>query len=390
MANAIYNQLFDEYRVFLDKETLKNGRFPEKLENEIKKSDDFLLLITQNTFDRCNDDNDWILRELKIALEHKKNIIPIFIDCNKFPNNIPDSLNDVCNFNAICWDDNFFKNLSDFLTSNKKINLSVIVKNQNAVLDKNSINQLATFLLHTRKYGRKSVDVSLQLVDDDKHTELYILNSWPHALAGANITDLIFSFKSYFIKQKQKFIPIIQSAIEMMLADEMLDTCGILMNNYYQKKYPQNFLFIKDDQNVCWRSETLLVWIEIIHKILTNLYTDINVLINTQDFWQNHIEVDCMAKTKSGNVLWKFTSFLKIDDMILRNQESTNRQEIADTFAYLNIDYLDLTPKCLVNQIYPDFYFKFCEMQYYEPQTAKELLLTYGFDNFYYYQFGLH
>lgn len=53
------------YRVFLDIERLRAGRFDEKILDSIKKADNFILVLTPDALKRCKDDellNDWVHR----------------------------------------------------------------------------------------------------------------------------------------------------------------------------------------------------------------------------------------------------------------------------------------------------------------------------------------
>lgn len=73
--------------VDLNSESLPNNEFPPVIEENVKNCKDFILVITVNTFDkeRIFNEDDWIYRELKIALETKRNIIALLVDNIKFP-----------------------------------------------------------------------------------------------------------------------------------------------------------------------------------------------------------------------------------------------------------------------------------------------------------------
>lgn len=67
------------YRVFFDIETMNAGKFNEQLLDVISKCKDFILVLSPNALDRCEDEGDWVRREVMCAMEHKKNIIPIML-----------------------------------------------------------------------------------------------------------------------------------------------------------------------------------------------------------------------------------------------------------------------------------------------------------------------
>lgn len=101
VAESIYNSLYKDYNIFLDKESLKNGYFDIEIFKNIEKCSDFIIIITESVFNRCNEPNDWIFQELQMALRNEEiNIIPIFVGIKNFPSNVPESLNKICRING--------------------------------------------------------------------------------------------------------------------------------------------------------------------------------------------------------------------------------------------------------------------------------------------------
>ena len=78
------------YRPFLDFEELTDGRFDKRIENAILDAPVFVMVLTNDYFSRCNDENDWVRREIDCAIANEKVIIPINYDGNL--NGIPDYL----------------------------------------------------------------------------------------------------------------------------------------------------------------------------------------------------------------------------------------------------------------------------------------------------------
>ena len=89
------------YRVFFDVDTLTSGKFNEQLLDVIKNCKDFLLVLPENALERCNQSEDWIRREILCALEHHKNIIPIMLDGFSWPEEMPEGMNELPNYQAI-------------------------------------------------------------------------------------------------------------------------------------------------------------------------------------------------------------------------------------------------------------------------------------------------
>ena len=89
------------YRVFFDVETMNAGKFNEQLLDVISKCKDFILVLSPNALDRCNDEGDWVRRETMCAMEHKKNIIPIMLSDFIWPAEMPKGMEELCNYQAL-------------------------------------------------------------------------------------------------------------------------------------------------------------------------------------------------------------------------------------------------------------------------------------------------
>lgn len=80
-ARNIYFDLKNhDFDVFFDIESLKNGRFRERILDEIKARTHFLLLLKPTSLDRCVDQDDWLTLEIEQALKNNRNIIPILYE----------------------------------------------------------------------------------------------------------------------------------------------------------------------------------------------------------------------------------------------------------------------------------------------------------------------
>ncbi|EUB59183.1 Sterile alpha and TIR motif-containing protein [Echinococcus granulosus] len=91
------------YRVFLDIERLKGGRFENKLMDSIKHSENFILVLTEGALDRCSTDGsiDW---EINCALENNCHIIPL---SDRFDwgnaDTLPEDICAITKFNSVQW-----------------------------------------------------------------------------------------------------------------------------------------------------------------------------------------------------------------------------------------------------------------------------------------------
>ena len=82
------------YRVFLDLDELQGGVFDERILTAIDNAPIYMLVMTEHSFDRCHNPNDWVRQEIEYAVAKGKTIIPINID-NEFehyPTDMPTHL----------------------------------------------------------------------------------------------------------------------------------------------------------------------------------------------------------------------------------------------------------------------------------------------------------
>lgn len=85
-ARVFYEKLKEwGFSVFLDFESLFSGGFENNILHAIDTCEDFVLLLPKDGLERCKNEEDLMRKEIRRALEHKKNIIPIFINGFKMP-----------------------------------------------------------------------------------------------------------------------------------------------------------------------------------------------------------------------------------------------------------------------------------------------------------------
>lgn len=96
------------YRVFLDVESLRSGKFNEKLLEVIAECRDFIIILPPGGLDRCNDPEDWVRREAAHALACGKNIVPIMMRGFSFPETLPDEIAELRHYNGLEANQEFF------------------------------------------------------------------------------------------------------------------------------------------------------------------------------------------------------------------------------------------------------------------------------------------
>lgn len=115
VARHLYDLLrHDGYSVSFDLDTLRNGNFDTQLLERIKECKDFILVLNEGALDRSVDpnfdrNNDWMRRELTVALAENKNVIPVMLPGFKgFPENLPEDISQVVRKNGPSYSDEYF------------------------------------------------------------------------------------------------------------------------------------------------------------------------------------------------------------------------------------------------------------------------------------------
>lgn len=80
------------YEVFLDVEGLAEGDWSAALEHQIEQCHDFVPIITQDFFARCEQPDDVVRKEIALALSKGKNVVPVIATENPFPETLPDDI----------------------------------------------------------------------------------------------------------------------------------------------------------------------------------------------------------------------------------------------------------------------------------------------------------
>ena len=114
VARLLYEILKSrDISAFMDAETLSRGDYEKSIQINIKNSKNFLLVLASGTLE-----SEWVQTEIKLALQHKKNIIPIFVNgVDRFPDVIPDGLGSIKSLNAITFNhENFETNMNKLMS----------------------------------------------------------------------------------------------------------------------------------------------------------------------------------------------------------------------------------------------------------------------------------
>lgn len=119
VANEINSSLSDKgFRVYWTPDIL-DADFPD-IKKIIQKTNNFILLLTDDTFDECSNSDDFVRIELEFALLFNCNIVPVDISRNGLSyvlkQNLPPSLERIKRLNGISYSVEFFQSFIDRLT----------------------------------------------------------------------------------------------------------------------------------------------------------------------------------------------------------------------------------------------------------------------------------
>lgn len=112
----IYDALKNRgYSTFCDIYSLDNGNFDENLIESVALCTNYILVINNRSLDRCSEEGDWLLKEIKIALEKNKNTVIVFVGEVDFKN-LPPEIDALRYKNGMKFDVLYFDAFIDELT----------------------------------------------------------------------------------------------------------------------------------------------------------------------------------------------------------------------------------------------------------------------------------
>src|SRR5690242_19857587 len=80
-AIAVFQNLKQHgFDVFFDYNGIASGDFERVILANIRASAHFLALLTPSALERCDDPKDWLRREIEVALDNERNIIPLMLE----------------------------------------------------------------------------------------------------------------------------------------------------------------------------------------------------------------------------------------------------------------------------------------------------------------------
>ncbi len=118
IAARVYDYLkLKGYAPFYDITGMSSGRFDEQLTHHLTSSLNYILILSKGALDRCKDDNDWVYREIILAIEHNLNIIVLKEESFAYPEPLREDLEVVKMFQAIEYSEQTLSNRLDILSA---------------------------------------------------------------------------------------------------------------------------------------------------------------------------------------------------------------------------------------------------------------------------------
>lgn len=307
------------------------------------------MVVTENIFDRCAEPYDWIFHEAQIALRENKNIIPIFVGIRKFPSNVPELLKKICDYNGIFWADKDVTcaKVKSFLVSNRRYKLTVTKSGNRIVLSQATQEELKELYRRFLKNGRTPTDVKIYIPEPVELSKLIIRQDI--------VKDHGADFAAYFAEQSLlskigRVKETLETAIEHLLQDEMIDYCATKLRERYLKKHGAVNCIFRDEKGMELFYWTPFLWIDIIEELLKELLLDrYSVYLNSKDF----TAIDCVVETRNREKIWWFTSFIS---KLFEDEPYSQLMNIINMPGGRG-DYMDIPLYSLAFHVYPDLYY---------------------------------
>ncbi len=102
IAARVYDYLrLKGFSPFYDISGMSSGRFDEQISRHLKGALNYLLILSKGALDRCQDENDWVRKEILCALEYNLNIVVLVEEGFVYPENLCEELLPIKMFQAI-------------------------------------------------------------------------------------------------------------------------------------------------------------------------------------------------------------------------------------------------------------------------------------------------
>ena len=127
-AFAIYQDLtFKGYDVFFDYKNIPSGDFEQVITENVRYRAHFVVILSPSSLERCKEPKDWLRREIELAIENKRNIIPLLMEGFDFGSPVikealTGNLTNLKNYNGLGIPAEYFEAAMDKLRSDRFLN----------------------------------------------------------------------------------------------------------------------------------------------------------------------------------------------------------------------------------------------------------------------------
>lgn len=117
-AARIYQFLHEKkYNPFYDITGMDAGRFDEQIRLHLINSHNFILVLSCGAFDRINEPEDWIKKEVQLAIENNLNIVVLQENGFTYPAQLPNEIKNITKYEAIEFNARSLTNLLPTITT---------------------------------------------------------------------------------------------------------------------------------------------------------------------------------------------------------------------------------------------------------------------------------
>lgn len=234
------------YNVFFDYDSMENGVFDKQIFSAIENSNDFILVLTENSLDNCVYPNDWVRAEILCAKKHNKNII-LATDAERFkeyPYNLPQELDFIKKIDWTPIHPKLFDGSMRILTKRLKS------RSSKSRLLYAALGVLFGLLLCSASYVYFPSSTIQAFIDDDEDYPVNILSDYDHKENLEDYDDalpdeieLLFAQSSSKDMANQMLIQVEDfeeiDADAYNVAEEQMDALVKVMANYTVREYYQ-------------------------------------------------------------------------------------------------------------------------------------------------------
>lgn len=187
---------------FFDKESLGEGNFDNAIEKNLHAARNFILIVSPGLFERGKTVNgkydaqltktDWVYREIRIALETGKPIIPIFVNGEQgFPSILPPDIEGICRKDALTLGHDHFESELRKLISRLKTNKDLLIESYLKIIQGEGHDEILLETCHDLAGSKRASEITQllsnkarQLLNEETRNNQAAIEA---ILKGANI-----------------------------------------------------------------------------------------------------------------------------------------------------------------------------------------------------------